>query len=353
MSSDPAALLHKHVKIHSVSVKPELNNKIGVVQSYLPERSRYLVSFPPHISPAPIAFKADNLAIPTFAEKARGKIDEFWGMVMTIYHDQNLRQELRRGLVSIQSKLPPNVKIEHVAVGILLLIFGVIYMLGLSKTIMLVSLVSMMFVVALPDVVARRDAVSIVKNFPSRWKEAIEQNTGYRLSLRTATGILIAILILSSKVLLTPQSYSRRLDKYGSDDLSYKGDKINLPSDVVSFTMEEVYRLGYQDGQNKDNFGESLPKNHASMSFRSLDSGFKYDDAYYNHDYLAPPTPKKSKFGLGTMISLFALGKTIKELGFVQGRFDWNILVTNVRNLPPMRMALLAFMAYRVVSAII
>lgn len=357
MSNDPASLLNKHVKIHSVTVKPELNNKIGIAQSYLPERARYLVSLPPHISPAPIALKADNLSLPTFSERVRGKFDDIWGMVLTVYHDQSLRAELRRGLATLQSQLPPNVKIEHVAVGILLLLFGVIYLIGLSKTIMLISLISMGFVVALPDIFARRDIKAIVTNFPMRWKEAIEQNTGYKISLRMATGILVAILLISSKVLLTSQSRVYKKD-FGDDlDLDSLGHQSAKFTDgkgnIISFTIEEIYKLGYEDARNENAFGESLPKNHESMSFRRLDYGFNYDDISYNQMYSSPPTSKKSKLGIGTIISLFALARTVKDLGFVQGRFELNVLISNVRNLPPIRMALLAFMVYRVINTFI
>jgi hypothetical protein len=256
MSSDPASLLNKHVKIHSVAAKPELNNKIGIAQSYLPDRSRYLVSLPPHISPAPIALKADNLSLPTLTERARGKFDDVWGMILTVYHDQRLRAEFRRGLASMQSLLPPNVKIEHVALGILLFLFGVIYFIGLSKTIMILSLISMGIVVALPDIVARRDIKAIVTNFPMRWKEAIEQNTGYKLSLRTATGILVAILVVSSKVLLTSQSGVHN-KQIGGEDVNFdglgsqSGTSTGTKGSIISFTVEEIYKLGYEDAQTK------------------------------------------------------------------------------------------------------
>jgi hypothetical protein len=213
------------------------------------------------------------------------------------------------------------------------------------------------FVVALPDIFARRDIKAIVTNFPMRWKEAIEQNTGYKISLRMATGILVAILLISSKVLLTSQSRVYKKD-FGDDlDLDSLGHQSAKFTDgkgnIISFTIEEIYNLGYEDARNENAFGESLPKNHESMSFRRLDYGFNYDDISYNQMYSSPPTSKKSKLGIGTIISLFALARTIKDLGFVQGRFELNVLISNVRNLPPIRMALLAFMVYRVINTFI
>jgi len=347
MSSDPASFLQKQVKIHSVTAKPELNNKIGVAQSFLPDRNRYLVSLPPHISPSPIALKADNLAVPTFPEKARGKLDELWGMVMTVYHDDSVREVLRRGVTTVESRLPPNVKIQHVAFGILILLLGTIYCIGFSKTIMLISLLLMGCVVALPDIVAKRDIKSTIKNFPFRWKEAIEQNIGYRPSQKVATGILFAILVLSSKVLLTPRT---PLAKAGMNtNVNESGVSRNTGA---SFTMEDIYKLGFDDAQNEKKIGESLPADHASMTFRSSSYNFDYDDIDYD-SYIPPPAPKKSKFGIGTIMALLAIGRTVKDLGFVGGRFELNVFVANVKTLPPMKLLFLGFMCYRLIAGFI
>ena len=351
MSSDPANLLQKQVKIHSVSAKPELNNKIGIAQSYLTDRGRYLVSLPPHISPSPIALKADNLSIPSLPEKARGKLDETWGMMVTVYKDENLREVLRVGIATLQSRLPPNIKVEHVAGGILLLLFGMIYFIGLSKTIMLVSLLLMGVVVALPDIIAKRDIKAIARNLPFRWKEAIEQNTGLKPSKRVATGILVGILLLSSKVLLTPRSPPAQKNvPFDGARPSVRDENTN--GGVSSFTMEEVYRLGYEDAQKENQFGESLPVNFKSMSFKNSAFDYDYNDYADYNDY-SPPPQKKSKFGMGTIMSLFALGRTVKELGFHDGRFDFNLFVANARSLPPLKMAFMGFMMYRVLSALL
>lgn len=347
MSSDPASLLQKQVKIHSVSAKPELNHKIGVAQSFLPDRNRYLVSLPPHISPSPIALKADNLAIPSFPEKARGKVDEVWGMFLTVYHDDNLRAVLRRGVTTVESQLPPNVKVQHLVIGVLVLLLGLIYFIGLSKTIMLISLLLMGCVVVLPDIVAKRDIKSIAKNFPFRWKEAIEQNTGYRPSQKIATGILVGILVLSSKVLLTPRP--RPLAAKASMSTNEKASGVSRNTEA-SFTMEEIYKIGFDDAHNNKVFGESLPDDHSSMTFRSSSYNFDYEDIGYD-SYIPAPTPKKSKFGIGTIMSLMAVGRTVMDLGFVGGRFEPNLFVANAKNLPPMKLAFLGFMVYRVISA--
>jgi hypothetical protein len=359
---DPASLLHKQVKIHSVSAKPELNSKIGIAESYLPDRNRYLVSLPAHISPAPVALKADNLIEATIVDKAKGKVDQVWGMIVGVYHDENVREVLRRGVAELESRLPPNVKVVHAAGGILLVLIGIIYFTGLSKTIMLVSLVAMGAVVALPDIMAKRDFKSMAKNFPFRWKEAIEQNTGFRPSQRVASGILVGIVVLSGKVLVTsrsrasPGANAGGAQQFGggaSRRTSSSGGITN--ENMGAFTMEDVYKLGFQDAQNESPFGESLPSDHASMNFKSSSSSttstYNFDDYADYNDYLPPPQPKKSKMGMGTVMSLFALGREVKELGFADGRFDLRLFQANAMNLPPLKKGFVAFMLYRVLSA--
>lgn len=333
-SSDPASLLHKHVRIHSVTAKPALNDKIGVAQTYIPDRDRYLVSLPPHISPSPVALRADNLAPASFAERARGKIDEAWGMMNFILQDERVREGVRRAYTSLDQRLPPNVTPQHVGGVLLLLLFGLIYNLGLARTLMLLSLIGMGVVVALPDILDRRDVSFIAKNFPSRFKDAIEQNTGYSPTQNVSNAILVVLLLVSGKVLLTSSGAGGSTGRGGGG-----------AGAISPWTLEEVYKLGYQDAQNNKPYGENLPSNHETMHFP------QYDYADFDSSYVPPPTQKGSKIGFGTIMALFALGRTIKELGFVNGRFEPNFFVANARNLPPMKIAFLAFMAYRVLSA--
>jgi len=52
-------------------------------------------------------------------------------------------------------------------------------------------------------------------------------------------------------------------------------------------------------------------------------------------------------------MAMFALFRSVKELGFANGRFDVNYFKTNIQMMPPLKMAFLGFMLYRVVSAFI
>eukprot|EP00553_Chaetoceros_curvisetus_P011260 CAMPEP_0204634746 /NCGR_PEP_ID=MMETSP0717-20131115/29978_1 /ASSEMBLY_ACC=CAM_ASM_000666 /TAXON_ID=230516 /ORGANISM="Chaetoceros curvisetus" /LENGTH=251 /DNA_ID=CAMNT_0051653281 /DNA_START=30 /DNA_END=785 /DNA_ORIENTATION=- len=243
--------------------------------------------------------------------------------------DERVREGARRAYTSLDQRLPPNVTPKHVGGVLLFLLLGLIYNLGITRTVMILSLISMGAVVALPDILDQKDVKSIARNFPSRFKDTIAQNTGYRASQNVSNAILVILLLLSGKILLTGSGNTRGV----------RGDAFN----ASPWSLEEVYKLGYQDAQNGKPFGENLPTNHKDMHLPEYD--------YSDLDSYAPLAKKSSKFGFGTIMALFALGRTIKELGFVNGRFEPNFFIANARNLPPMKIAFLAFMAYRVLSA--
>jgi len=353
MATDPSSLLQKQVKIHSVSAKPELNGKVGVAQSYIPDRNRYLVTLT--IPPQTVALRPENLSPATMVDKARAKVEETVTMAKTIYKDERFREELRRAYTSVDQRLPANVNPKQLGFVSLALFVGLVYMLGLTRTLMLLSLILMGGVVAMPDVIARRDAKTIAKNFPNRWREAIEQNTGYKPTPNIANAILVAMLLLSGKVLLTSTTTTGRAPNsppINYDDFGTAGS--GSASSIIPFTMEEVYKMGYDDAQGEKAFGESLPVNHATMAFSSpstTSSSSQFD--YSDYESYAPPPPPapKSKFGFGTIMALFALGRTVKELGFVNGKFEKDLFLVNVKNLPPLKMGFLALMAYRLLSA--
>mmetsp|Transcript_12449 Transcript_12449/g.18115 ORF Transcript_12449/g.18115 Transcript_12449/m.18115 type:complete len:376 (-) Transcript_12449:445-1572(-) len=366
---DPSNLLQKPVKIHSLTSKPELNSKIGTAQSYIPDRERYLISLPPHISPSPVALKPANLTEATIVERATGKIDEALAMAHAIYHDMQWRQILSTARTTLQSKLPPSIKPEHALVAFAAALLVFIITIGFMRFIMLASLLLLLAAVALPDILEGKQFKLILKNFPMRFREAIRDHAGYDISQKKATVFLIGFLLLTTKILLQKSGGSGSgggrnagagaatgMDSDGKMDYgSFDAVKQSSPS----WTMEEVYNMGYQDAINEKPIGDALPPNHATMVIRTISTSAstststssKYDYNDDDYDDYAPPPPKKSQIGFGTIMALFTIGRTVKELGFVGGRFDWDLFRANAINLPPLKKAFLGFMAYRLVSA--
>ena len=81
------------------------------------------------------------------------------------------------------------------------------------------------------------------------------------------------------------------------------------------------------------------------------DMHFDYDDYQPTTPPVPPSTSKGSGIGFGTLMSCFALFRSVKEMGFVDGRFELQYFKSNVQSMPPLKMVFMGFMVYRIVSA--
>jgi hypothetical protein len=429
---DPARLLSKTVKIHSVTAKPELNGKLGIATSYLPDHNRYVVQVtvlhPPPTgnnnnnnnnngniqtnagmaSKKSVSLKPSNLQAATLAERIMDKAREGRQIASLLLSDPRLRHFVEEARGRIQSRLPPSVPAEYVlAGGVLILLYGV-YRLGVSKFILLASLISILVAVVLPDIAGGvRDWKVLVRNFPRRWKAALVQTTGYEaLSDRVSMLALVLLLLVCGKVLITsPASGGRvRVTTMEEEVVEREGGPFSIPpvrvsgvpDGIRSWTVEEIYKLGYEDGTKQviattgseseseseepisSYYGTSLPMGFESLGYfadpadvrrrrRTTNTNTdmpEWDYGYQEeeHERLQtpnpfetqppqPPTPK-SKFGIGTAFSLFAVGRAVKEMGFTgEGRFDSRLFLANLRMMEPWRIGLMALAVWRVVSA--
>lgn len=373
-SADPASMINCTVKIQNLVSKPELNSQIGIVKSYNTSRDRYnvqLYSASP-IAP-PIALKVDNLVHATLVEKAKGQLEQVKTMIQFVRTDPDVRRQILDMYHSFQTKLPSGIKPEYAIGGVLFLLFALTYMIGFTKLIMLMSIIGILLTVILPDIMAGETNVKhILRNFPARWRNTIHDHTGYHLSPKVANGLLFIILLLTTKVLVTPsiradtnntaKLTNTELDMMMQQQQQQHNDKNTLnsqgqSSSLQSWTLEEIYKLGYEDGVKKYDYGTSLPENHETILFSSSSGASFNDDFEYDYKPTQPPLPphqqKKSKLGFSTLMAMFALFRSVKELGFANGRFDVNYFKTNIQMMPPLKMAFLGFMLYRVVSAFI
>ncbi len=375
--SDPASMINRTVKIQNLISKPELNMQLGIVKSYNLQNNRYTVQLysASPISP-PISLKADNLVHASYVEKAKGQILQMKTMIQFIRTNPEVRNEFIRIYSIIQDKLPNGVKPEYAIGGVLLLLIFLIHKIGFFRCIMIFSILGMLITVSLPDLMAGVTDIKILaRNFPARWRNVIHENTGYTLSPKVANGLLIGILILSTKILLTDMrggsigtgNKSSKLTQTELDmmnnDNSVRQNGRPKQTTGPSWTIEEIYKMGYDDGMKNDDYGSSLPENHETFHFSSSSTGSSSNSAFstsdFEYDYKPttppfPPSPKKkSNIGFGTLLSMFGLFRSVKELGFVNGAFDFNVFKANVQTLPPLKMALMGLLLYRVVSAFI
>lgn len=366
-NGDPASLLNKTVKLHSITAKPELNNLIGQVISYNSSRDRYNVQLPTQSTP--ISLKATNLSAPSISDRAKFHVQEAKMKYNEIKNNPMIKELGNRTVQSFQDKLPSAIQPKQALIGLSLLLAFLVYKIGVTKVFMMVSLLSMLPAVCLPDLLgsSRYENVFDVirRKFPFRFRESLVQMTGYtKLTNKMAMGIYIAICLLCGYIIITPTTTSTTssatttpVTTPGSfiDDEGVSNGNIPRMSEGTVWTMDQVYKMGFDDASNDEIYGTSLPPNHESMTFSSSDT-VQPRSRYLDEDMYVPPPPPppstKSKFGMGTMMSLFALGRAVKDLGFTpDNRFDFTLFMANVQHMEKWRMAMMGVCLYRVVSA--
>jgi len=261
---DPGKLLSKTVKIQGTS-REELNGTLGTVVSYMPQQDRYVIQLQPPPTPTDggggtqnpraqpprrtVSLKQTNLVPASYTERTRFTVEEMKRAATTLYHDPQTRASLHRAYDRARRRLPAGVKPEHAAgLLLLLLLFVVVRTFGFPNP----------NSVALPDVMSGAEAKATALNFPRRWRDTLVETSGFGwITLRMATGTLVALLLLSGKVLVG-----------SSGGGGGGGKRLNVPpaasvspddgGGAVKWTVEDVYKLGFDDAVREEEYGRSL-----------------------------------------------------------------------------------------------
>lgn len=385
MSADPSGLITNppstFVKIVGTS-REDLNGLVCVALQYNTGTSRYLVQLLPGQasnarpgeaagaaaaaraaggSPAAsaLSFKPENLVRASTMDKVKAQATFAMHEAKRFMNSPDTKEKMRRMYTTIDQRLPAQIKPEHAGIGALIVLFIIIRIVGFSKIVLLTSLVLMLGMILMPDLQAGvTDPSVLASRFPDRLRNNIAQATGYtNLTKKQAMIGFGLFMLFALKLLATPASSavppppaaSRSAPTSTFDPVV--GDAAGMkspPSPRASFDMEEIYKLGFEDAKQGRDFGASLPKTTAPRGTVAADTNF--DDLPPYH----PPQPaaKESKFGLTWAMSAFGLFRGVKELGVTpDGRFDPQFLVANVKGAPPLKLALLGFCLYRVLSA--
>lgn len=375
-NSDPNGLLNSVVKI-SGTAREDLNGRVGTAVSYQADRGRYMISLwnnddnaaaqqPPLVV---LSLKPDNLAAASMLEKARHRFTEARYAMLQARNDPQLAQAYE----AVRRALPPPLKPEYVLGGLVVLWSCAVYRFGWSKTFLGSSLLVMPLLVSAPDIVpqlmqqGRLDVRSIGRNFPQRWHTMLVQSTGVsRITPRVAMGVFVLLMLFSGTVLLTPAPVQRPNPSSSSSSSSgaatttaatsntLKQATVSGDYNIKDINMNDLYKLGYNDAKAGLAYGHSRPESTASSSNTPyVDHANAARDDELNFDYAPPPpnTTPRSKFDMTTMMALFTLFRTGKQLGTgPDGSLNLELLVANARMMDPMRMGLTGLALYRLLS---
>lgn len=348
--TDPHNILKKIVRIHSLTSRPDLNGKIGTVTTYLPDRFRYLVSI---TNPDPragqssfIALRGDTLLPATTMDRAKGKITQVQAMARFLMTDPAISHEVRRMYTTLDQRLPSYIKPEYVVLIGLVLFILLIQMIGFHKTFLCFSVVFLVLITTGPDLMAGTNIKTMVRNFPYRLKVTLVQCTGMSwITNRMAMGVFVFILVLTGAVFLAPTP------KKGSG-ISYEStNDVGMYGNVgQKYSMEDIYKMGYDDGNAFSDYGMSLPSSD-SYSREPVERDYN-DNLDYNSNMNYTPQPKTSnKFGFGIIISMLALGRELHKLAFTpDGKFDMQYFRMNFDRMEIWKKCMMGFLLYRVVN---
>ena len=388
--SDPSGFITNppstFVKIVGTS-REDLNGLVCVALQYNAQTGRYVVQMlPGQASNAPrpgeaasaaaaaraaaggsaaaavgLSFKPENLVPCGPMEKVKAQATFAMHEAKRFVNSPDTKEKMRRLYTSLDQRLPPQVKPEYVGIGALIVLFIVVRIVGLSKLVLLTSLVLMLGMILMPDIQAGiTDPSILASRFPDRLRANIAQATGYTSLTKKQAMIGFGIfMFFSLKLLATPAGsavpppspVASRSAPTTFDPVVGDAGAKSPPLPSKSFDMEEIYKLGFEDAKDGKDFGASLPKTTGPSAPRgtsAADTSFDGLPPYHP----SPPAAKESKFGLTWAMSAFGLFRGVKELGITpDGQFDPQYLVANVKVAPPLKLALLGFCLYRVLSA--
>lgn len=342
-SSDPSGFLTNPpsviVKVTNTS-QESMNGELGVVVQYNTDRGRYLV----HMvgTQQTVALKAENLVKGNMIDQAKAQY-------LLLTKDPRVRQEISKYYSLVASKLPPGVKPEHVAGGVVILLLLSIYFFGFTRIIMLISLIMMIGLIIGPDVFVggrlQFNGRVVAANFPGRCRATLEQMVPMlqgKLNDQMAAGIVIVLLLLSARSIFVPHAKP-----------TPRTPVTNPASFVNQLSTEEVYKLGFDDATLGKDFGTSLPKLTTSSPHSSIYDDLQPIDLQATNSYaFEAPKPWYSKIGMWQMMSILNIGRMLMEMGrdATTGTFSPQLAMANLQGAEPMKLGLLGFSVYNLVK---
>lgn len=372
--SDPSGFItdppSTFVKIVGTS-REDLNGLVCVALQYNAQTGRYVVQMLPGqasnaaaagraaaggsaaAAAVGLSFKPENLQAASIIDKVKAQATFAMHEAKRFLNSPDTKEKMRRLYTSLDQRLPPPVKPEYVGIGALIVLFIVVRIVGFTKLVLLISLALMLGMILMPDIQAGiTDPSILASRFPDRLRDNVAQATGYTSLSKKQAMIGFGIFIFFTvKLLATPTASAVPPPAPATFDpvVGDAGAK-SPPLPSKAFDVEEIYKLGFEDAKDGKDFGASLPKTTGPSAPRGTAADTSFDDLPPYHP--PPPAAKESKFGLTWAMSAFGLFRGVKELGVTpNGQFDPQFLVANVKIAPPLKLALLGFCLYRVLSA--
>ena len=327
------------VKVVNTS-REALNGKLGIVLAYQNDRGRYVVLM--SVSQEQVSLKPDNLVKGSWIEQMQAQVEVLRNNPQVQQHIQSVYRQVQR---------VTGVKPEYVAGAAGVAFLAVVYLFGFSRTMMIVSFAIMMGLMVQPDLQAGASLQQIIRNAPMRFKAMIRENVpmvGSRIANSNLLSTLAFLFIMFFFVNAiaggkgTPKSVPPPPTAPGGGSTPF------VPKPTADRgLLEDYYKMGFEDAKAGNDFGFSLPEVTATPP-----KGANPEFDWPGSDYVPPPPPKASPVSKLTswssLLSLYFIGNTLYNAGkTVEGGFDPQLMVVNLRMLDVWKQGMLVLSLYR------
>jgi hypothetical protein len=353
-TSPPSVL----VKIKDTS-RDVINGQTGIVLQYAADRARYTVQMA--VSQDIVSLKPSNLTKCNLMEQMTGQYQ-------FLVHNPQIKQEIVKQYTRVQNVLPAYIKPEYLVVPVLLIVAGLFYMLGFTRTFMLFSFVLLVGMIVGPDVVAPNSTVrTVASNAPNRFREVLRQQVpvvGNRIAdskymSAAAAGLFLFFFVNA----MTVSNNGKRASGGGGGSMSSPPTRMTATS---QHPPEYYYKLGFDDAVAENPFGMSLPKPEpAAVPPPALSDEWRiHDDDEFtassasSNAHTAESSQKSASpwyTKMGTAMSFYYIYNTIQTLGQdpVSGSWNWQLCLAAAKTMEPWKMGMLGLSIYKVVSTLI
>jgi hypothetical protein len=304
MTADPLNIVRNPpstvVKIHGTT-RDDVNGQLAIAVQFNAERGRYII----HLvtTQVTMAIKPENIIKATTIETYQAQFQQ-------IRKDPRIRREITKYYNMAQTKL--GFKPEYAGAAAALLFLAIVFILGVSRTLMIVSMIMIVALIIGPDVANGLAPKLILQTFPRRCRETIEQSAPFvrgRLTDAMATGIVVVMLLVAGSTLFHSPRRAAAKAAAASGAFSSPPEDDGTPRDLSA-------------------------------------SNFNYDMP------VAPPRPK-SPFGMGQAMSAFFIYRTVMHLGNDGTGFSVERAIATAKQMDMMTMGILAFSVYNCVKPFI
>lgn len=357
------------VKIQNTS-RADRNGALGVVLQYAADRQRYIVHMA--VSQDQIALKAENLVKATWMEQMAGQYQ-------LLRNDRNVQRFVQNATLQIQQRT--GLPLHYVGIAAALILLGVIYVIGFTRVLMVISFVLLLATIVAPDWGSSRQ--TILRNFPQRCRDRIREipYVGSHIadSSYMSWAFMALILVFFLRSILPTSTSTSTLTSNTSLPSTFHfsdndGDGYSVRSASTTTAAralyedalkERYYKLGYDDAKELKPFGVSLTQamsaDEPPSPLLSYDSSPLLDPSFganSNNNYTNATTRKPTKAWyehLGMLMSAAYVFRTVSALGTdpSTGRFSVQTARQNVAAMEPMQMGLLGMAVYKIVMAIL